>query len=72
MPIAERVLVQISIKTDVAFQLPEFFLRGVDLLVEGLLRFVICLETIYDSVFGYLTYRFDLLSLISLYIRLFL
>ena len=68
----KRVLIQAGIIANLAFQLPGFFLRGVELLVEGLLRFVICLETIYDSVFGYLTYRFDLLSLISLYIRLFL
>ena len=31
----KRVLVQTRIKTDVAFQITEFFLQGVELLVES-------------------------------------
>ena len=35
MIIADGVLIQACIKTDIAFQLPYFFLQGVDLLVDG-------------------------------------
>ena len=35
MIIADGVPIQACIKTDIAFQLPDFFLQGVDLLVDG-------------------------------------
>lgn len=35
MIIADGVPIKACIKTDIAFQLPDFFLQGVDLFVDG-------------------------------------
>ena len=41
MIIADGVPIQACIKTDIAFQLPDFFLQGVDLLVDGFSSFLV-------------------------------